>query len=270
MTDSRLPERYLTDRRILRLTDAERNSYIMATLWSVSNRTDGRIERDDLQFIPTFKLASIPALTRTGLWSEEAEGWVDTEFDKVQTSKDDLEVLDNARRADREKKARQAAHKKGDHSRCYPSVCGEMGLPSKGPSFKEIPGDVPGELSRGGHRRGDARKGDVVRSTSPEENSDAMVTKSCGCSPVNLPCEHEKMSDYFKAKAAGEPVATRLVNPQTGEVTEPLPMSWPTAVPGAGQDQLCGVCHKKLLSPHSKSIGVCGKTDAAHKSARAA
>ena len=89
-----------------------------------------------------------------------------------------------------------------------------------------------------------------------------------------------KTRDVGKGKGKGEGAAiqevsgneTQLVNPQTGEVTEsqPLPMSWPTAVPGAGQDQLCGVCHKKLLSPHSKSIGICGKTDAAHKTARAA
>ena len=255
MTDSRLPERYLTDRRILRLTDTERNSYIMGTLWSVSNRTDGRIERDDLQFIPTFNLASIPALTRTGLWSEETEGWVDTEFDKVQTSKDDLEVLDNARRADRVKKARQRAHKKGDHALCEPGECRET--TGNTPSFPPSPGDSPGDDSRGQHRRGEDRLRDVVESTSSEEKPKEQM---------------EERAAWFAANPDWIEEETKTVNPQTGEVTEsqPLPMSWPTAVPGAGQDQLCGVCHKKLLSPQSKRAGVCGKTDAAHKSARAA
>lgn len=158
MTDSRLPERYLTDRRIVRLSDSERSSYIMAALWSVSNRTDGHIERDDLPLIPTFNPASVTALTRMGLWLESDGGWVDTEFSKVQTSKSDLEVLENARRADREKKARQRA---------------ELRLEKQGrtPSFSASPGDATGDVSRGQHRTGQERKGYVMSDVVQEENT---------------------------------------------------------------------------------------------------
>lgn len=135
MTDARVPERYLMDKRIVRLTDAERSSYFMATLWSVSNRTDGRIDRDDLPLIPTFKTASIQALVGSGLWSPTEIGWVDTEFANVQTSKSDLEVLENARRADREKKARRRA------------------------ANKDSPGDSPRDMSPGQHRTGQDRTG---------------------------------------------------------------------------------------------------------------
>lgn len=147
MTDARIPERYLNDRRILKLTDTERSSYFMAGVWSVSNRTDGKFDDGDLDLIPTFNKAAIRSLIGSGLWARSADGYIDTEFLRVNTSRDDLEVLDNIRRADREKKARQAAHKKGNHDLCYPGVC------------EFLPGDVPGESSRGAHRRGEDRTG---------------------------------------------------------------------------------------------------------------
>lgn len=155
MTDARIPERYLMDRRIVRLTDTQRSSYFMAILWSVSNRTDGRFDSADLPLIPTFTTTVVDALVGCGLWAVADGGWIDTEFKNVQTSKDDLEVLDNARRADREKKARLKAHKAGNHELCTPATCNE----GQFPSFSTVPGDVPGERSRGAHRRGEERRG---------------------------------------------------------------------------------------------------------------
>ncbi len=160
MTDARVPERYLVDRRILRLTDSERSSYLMAALWSVSNRTDGRFERDDLPFIPTFKEASVPALVRTGLWVEDNGGWSDTEFAKVQTSKSDLEVLDNARRADREKKARQRAGKRATST--------------------SNPGDGPGDVSRGQHRREIGESKERKGESDYESEEDEPVNNATG------------------------------------------------------------------------------------------
>lgn len=142
MTDARLPERYLMDRRIVRLNDTARSSYFMAVLWSVSNRTDGRIEREDLPLIPTFNTSSAKALVDCGLWIEHGNGWLDVEFAKVQTSKSDLEVLENARRADREKKARMRAAKK-DSTPDFPG---------------SVPGTIPGD-STGEERTGKARTG---------------------------------------------------------------------------------------------------------------
>ena len=222
MTDSRLPERYLNDRRINRLSAEHFRSYVMATLWSVSNRTDGVLTVEDLTLIPGFSATAPAALYAAELWVGIVGGWTIEDFANTQTSKHDLGVLDNARRADREKKRRQRADRK-----------------AAGPTFQgDDPGDNPGDVSRGTtqDRTGQARTGQA------------------------------------RSREGSTKKKSELVNPQTGEVTEsqPLPMSWPTAVPGAGQDQLCGVCNKKLLSPQSKRAGVCGKTDAAHKSARAA
>ena len=145
MTDARIPERYLMDRRIVRLTDAQRSSYFMAVLWSVSNRTDGQFDRADLPLIPTFSLAAVDALVDSGLWAVTDRGWVDVEFLHVQTSKHDLEVLDNARRADREKKRRQRSAKRE--------------APSYSPAFPgTVPGTFPGD-DTGEERTGKARTG---------------------------------------------------------------------------------------------------------------
>ena len=85
MVDARIPERYLTDRRLLRLAPAARWSYVAALTWSVSNRTDGVIEPLDLEILPSFDPSCVPDLVAAGLWSTQEEGWliVDSEFVKV-------------------------------------------------------------------------------------------------------------------------------------------------------------------------------------------
>jgi hypothetical protein len=113
MADARLPERYLADRRILRLAAGERSSLFMAMIWSVSNRTDGRIERGDLGLIPTFDPSAVPALEAAELWVRDgADAWVMADYARDQTTRSEFEVLENARRREREKKRRQRA--KGD------------------------------------------------------------------------------------------------------------------------------------------------------------
>lgn len=138
MADARIPERYLVDRRIMRLSDAERSSLFLATLWSVSNRTDGRIERGDLGIIPMFRAEVVHALVVHGLLVEDGEdAWVIADYQRDQTSRTEFEVLENARRREREKKRRQRSQK------------------------DSVPGDVPGGLSRGTaqDRQGQARQG---------------------------------------------------------------------------------------------------------------
>lgn len=108
MADARIPERYLADRRILRLTDAERSSLFMATVWSVSNRTDGRLERADLPLIPTFDPKLLKPLEAKGiLVADGGDAWIIADYERDQTSRSEFEVLENARRRDREKKRRQ-------------------------------------------------------------------------------------------------------------------------------------------------------------------
>ncbi|MFL1999471.1 hypothetical protein [Microbacterium sp. A1-JK] len=121
MADARLPERYLIDRRVLRLADSERSSLFMATVWSVSNRTDGRIDRADLSLIPTFAAAAIPALVSAELWIEDgSDAWVIADYQRDQTSRHDFEVLEAARRREREKKQRQRARPEGQSQGSVP------------------------------------------------------------------------------------------------------------------------------------------------------
>ncbi|MDR6868157.1 hypothetical protein J2Y69_002768 [Microbacterium resistens] len=137
MADARIPEQYLTDKRVLRLTDAERSSYFMALTWSVSNRSDGRIERADLPLIPTFSSKAIPGLVRWECWRTDGkEAWIIVDYARWQTTRSEFEVLDNARRREREKKARQRA------------------------KAKDVTGDSPGGTSRGTSqaRQGQARQ----------------------------------------------------------------------------------------------------------------
>ncbi len=137
MADARLPERYLIDRRVLRLTDPERSSLFMATVWSVSNRTDGRIERADLPLIPTFTPKVIPALVAAELWQADGpNAWLISDYQRDQTSRHDFEVLEAARRREREKKQRQRAKDR-----------------TEGQSRGDVPGDDTGK-----DRQGQARQ----------------------------------------------------------------------------------------------------------------
>lgn len=138
MTDARYPERWLSDRRILRLSDQQHRTFVVTLAWTVSNRTDGVIEHADLPLIVGCDVSSptLAALEERGLWERTADGWVIVDWTSSQTTRDELKVLENARRREREKKQRQ----RGKQS---------------------VPGDVPGDASPGTaqERQGQARQG---------------------------------------------------------------------------------------------------------------
>jgi hypothetical protein len=101
MTDARMPERWLNDRRFRskRLSDAGYRSYMNALVWSVANRTDGVIERGDLEDIPDFNPAVVPELMGDDLWEPLGVGdsWHISDFDTTQTGRDLLESAANYR-----------------------------------------------------------------------------------------------------------------------------------------------------------------------------
>ncbi|MEO2134101.1 hypothetical protein [Microbacterium sp.] len=135
MADARIPERYLLDKRVLRLSHEARSSLFMATTWSMSNRTDGRVERADLALIPTFSAPCVPELIAQGLWAPDGdEGWLIVDYARDQTSREEFEVLENARRREREKKRRQRAR-----------------------SDSMYPGTIPGDGPGGQHRQGKSK-----------------------------------------------------------------------------------------------------------------
>lgn len=108
VTDARMPERWLNDTRLYRLSGDAFKLYTMALMHAVANRTDGRLEPSDLEDLRRCRPDHSAELVKAGLWSEvKAGGWLILDFEATQTSRTELEVLDNARRRDREKKRRQ-------------------------------------------------------------------------------------------------------------------------------------------------------------------
>lgn len=129
MTDARFPERWLNDRRVLRLPDDAFRLFVMSLAWSVANQTDGRIYDEDLALIPASTTGS-GQLAKSGLWERVADYWLITVFEDTQTTRADLEALARGRRAARDKKRRQRAAKAAT-----------------------VPGDVPRDTPRTGQAR---------------------------------------------------------------------------------------------------------------------
>jgi hypothetical protein len=142
VTDARFPERWLNDRRVLRLSAEGFRLFVISMAWSVSNRTDGVVDEDDITMMPKVHHGQVDELVKAGLWRPSKDSWVIVDFASTQTGAHELEVLENVRRREREKKVRQRA--------------------SKGDS---PPGTSPGTVPRdstGEERLGEARQGNEV------------------------------------------------------------------------------------------------------------
>lgn len=109
MTDARMPERWLSDRRLLRLSDPAFRLFVLGLMWSVANRTDGTLYDDDLLLMPTVDAASAAELAKAGLWQRERDTWIVADFATTQTSADELSALEAMRKSARERKARERA-----------------------------------------------------------------------------------------------------------------------------------------------------------------
>lgn len=112
MTDARYPERWLNDRRVLLLSDAGHRLFVTAMVWSVSNRSDGVLTRDDLALMPRISPDLAGELVKAGLWSEaKAGGWLIVDYATTQTTRASLEAAENARLAERDRKRGERARK---------------------------------------------------------------------------------------------------------------------------------------------------------------
>lgn len=110
--DSRFPTYYLNDRRVLRLPPEHFRLFVLANAWAVSNMTDGAVTREDLYLIPFADESGPEMLVQQGLWAPAPDGWVISDFLKIQTSAAKLEAaLENRREADR---VRQRRKREGD------------------------------------------------------------------------------------------------------------------------------------------------------------
>jgi len=127
VTDARFPERWLSDKRIQRLSDAHFRSYVTSLTWSVSNRTDGNIEPEDLALIPQFSANAVMAFVKARLWLPQDHGWLIADFAATQTTAAELRAAEASREKERLKKAEQRAKKAKEST---------------------VPGDVPGDVPR--------------------------------------------------------------------------------------------------------------------------
>lgn len=116
MTDARFPERWLNDRRLLRLSDGAFRLFVTAMTWSVSNRTDGVVSEDDLPLMLRVDPGQAVELEKHDLWRREGDGWLITDFADTQTSKAQLDGLDLKRQQDRERASRYREKRKSRDS----------------------------------------------------------------------------------------------------------------------------------------------------------
>ena len=123
MTDARFPERWLNDRRVIRLSDRQFRGFIGALAFCASNRTDGLIEYDDVDLIRWCDQDVIIALVKADLVTDTGAGYQVADYLTTQTTRAQLDRNDQHRLHERNKKVRQRAHKAGDHSLCTPETC---------------------------------------------------------------------------------------------------------------------------------------------------
>lgn len=118
MTDARFPERWLNDRRLMRLAPVDFKSYVVSLAYAVANRTDGRLDLADLEACPGFTLDSIPRLVSAAVWVERDAGvWGITEYLTTQTTRAQLDAAQRARESGRARVARyRARHAESDMS----------------------------------------------------------------------------------------------------------------------------------------------------------
>lgn len=168
MTDARMPDRWLNDRRLLRLSDAAHRLYITGLLWSVTNRTDGHLDATDLSLLPSVDVTRTQELVTAGLWDEAPTGgYVMGDFPATQTSATELGRLDRIRRQDRERQARKRAAGKAEGS-AHPRD-----------SHAGRPADSHADDSSGQHRTGKARTGQD-RSTTPHARNTTSSAPDAG------------------------------------------------------------------------------------------
>lgn len=100
MTDARMPERWLNDIRFRKLSDHEFRTFTMTLMWAVANRTDGYVLADDLAFIPDTVEEHTDRLVELKLWAVIPGGWIISDFEATQTSREQLEGLELKKRQD--------------------------------------------------------------------------------------------------------------------------------------------------------------------------
>lgn len=150
MTDARLPERWLTDRRLQRLSAEHYRTFINTLLWCVANRTDGRIDLEDVGLIPHWSANAAKEFVQAGLFIPQTDGWLISDYAATQTARSELETLERIRQRERVKKAEQRAKKMAESTADAGDGPGDerVSVPL------DVPGDSPGDVSPGTAQEG--------------------------------------------------------------------------------------------------------------------
>jgi len=206
--DARFPERWINDRRIMRLTTSAFRSFVCSLTWSVSNRTDGMIDADDVPLIPGLVPVDIAELITGGLLATVDGGWLIVDFASTQTSADAISQLEQMRRAARERKAAQRVRERA--------------------AAEELSRD----MSRGQHRLGQASK----REEEPPLFCDHHP-RGAGGAPCNGCRDARLLHDAWKASR----------HTSSGVVTEQRDPAHCSHINGAGRSTVavngcCSLC----------------------------
>ena len=148
-------------------------------VWSVSNRTDGRILPQELTLIPGFASGSAKALVDAGLWKTMSTGWLIVDFAATQTSRHELEVLENVRRNNREAKARERAKK----AEAKPPLDSQSDV-----SMTRQPDDIGRKEGRQGFENGTTTKPLVSTKSPPRSPSPSPDCSWCKGADLGYPC----------------------------------------------------------------------------------
>lgn len=229
VTDARFPERWLNDRRVLKLSGDGVRLLIFSLAWSVSNRTDGVITDDDLPLIPHSSPQLAADLVATGLWQRREDRWLVADFADTQTTRERLNQLDAARRAERDRKAKQRASGTA-HGTRTPDAPGDSPVPA------DVPGDVPPDHT--GQDRLETGQDRKVYAGAENE------TGPC-CGQLGVCCAH-------LVPASGCPCC-RLVAPTTMRHCDRCPSPGPCRRDGLG-DWLCVECDPLLNGDASRYV----------------
>jgi hypothetical protein len=192
MTDARLPERWLSDARLQRVSPEAFRAFANSLMWAVSNRTDGHVPVWALALIPHIDEQCARELTAAGLWAGHArDGWVVLSFEETQTTAADLAGLADGRRKQRDRQRRHRAHSAGNHSLCGDRPCNPA-------VTRDATRDVPRLSPRTGQARpGNTRTGSTTstlatnrstdRSEAPATENDVTdMCEACGVRRVSL------------------------------------------------------------------------------------
>lgn len=110
VTDTRLPDRWLVRRSFVSLPEPAFKLFVLSMMWSVSNRTDGILFPEDLDYVPCSSGPEVrQVLLDRELWVVQGDAWLIQDFLPTQTSAAQLAANEAYTARERERKALKRA-----------------------------------------------------------------------------------------------------------------------------------------------------------------